>query len=94
MRLFLAAVVSLGVVGSSFAAAPKVAEAPIIAYGTPTTVSISTSAWTVVPAASSLTSRTGIIVSVPSTLNANVVGHLGSCASTSVATTVRPDALS
>lgn len=65
-------------------------EISISAGGTPTTVSISTSAWTKVPAASSLSRRAGIIVSVPASNTANVVGHLGGCSSTAIATTVRP----
>lgn len=71
-------------------ASPLVQETPIRSVGTPTTVAISTSVWTVVPVASSLSGRSGILVSVPATLNANVVGHLGGCTSTAVATTVRP----
>lgn len=65
-------------------------ESSIREVGTPTTVSVSTSAWTMVPAASTLTGREGIMVSLPTTLNAVVVGHLGDCTSTAVATTVRP----
>ena len=65
-------------------------EVSISTIGTPTTVSVSTSAWTMVPAASSMTGREGIMVSLPTTLNAVVVGHLGNCTSTAVATTVRP----
>lgn len=71
-------------------AAPRVEEMPITAVGTATTVSISTAAWTVVPTATSLTSRNGMLVSVPSTNNANVVGVIDVCGGTSVATTIRP----
>jgi hypothetical protein len=65
-------------------------EVSISTVGTPTTVSISTSAWTMVPAASTLATRNGINLSVPASLNAVVVGHLGDCTSTAIATTVRP----
>ena len=65
-------------------------EVSISTVGTPTTVSISTSAWTKVPATSSLANRNGILLSVPATLTANVVGILDGCTSTAVATTVRP----
>lgn len=58
--------------------------------GTATTVSVSTSTWTKVPAASSLARRAGVVVSVPASNTANVVGHLGGCSSTSIAITVRP----
>ena len=71
-------------------ASPLVQETPVKSVGTPTTVSISTSAWTLVPAASSVSGRSGLIVDAPATLNANLVGHLGGCTSTAVATTVRP----
>lgn len=65
-------------------------ESSIREVGTPTTVSISTSVWTMVPAASTLTGREGLMVSLPTTLNAVVVGHLADCTSTAIATTVRP----
>lgn len=71
-------------------AAPRVEEMPITEVGTATTVSISTSAWTEVPAATSLKSRNGLLVSVPATSNANVVGVLINCGDTAPATTVRP----
>jgi hypothetical protein len=71
-------------------AAPRVEEMPITKVGTATTVSISTSAWTAVPTATSLTSRNGLLVSVPATSNANVVGVLINCGETAPATTVRP----
>jgi hypothetical protein len=71
-------------------ASPLGTETPIRSYGTPTTVSISTSAWTLVPASQSLSGQTGILVSLPASASAVMVGHLASCTSTSVATTVRP----
>jgi len=94
MNLKLKFVGILGVLASfafsAQAAVPLVGEAPIKGYGTPTTVTVSTSAWTRVPAASSLTGRAGLLVALPASSNANMEGHLGSCTSTSVAKTVRP----
>lgn len=78
--LFIAAFVS---------AAPTVKEAPIEVVGTATTVSISTSAWTAVPTASTLARRVGIKVSNPSSNSANIVCILGD-GTPSEATTVRP----
>lgn len=86
-RFFVALLVSGAAVAFG---APRVEEMPITAVGTATTVSISTSAWTLVPAATSLTSRNGILVSVPATLNANVVGVLAACGGSTPATSVRP----
>ncbi len=71
-------------------ASPLVQETPVKSVGTPTTVAISTSAWTKVPASSTLSGRSGVIVDAPATLNANLVGILDSCTSTAVAITVRP----
>ena len=62
----------------------------IKSYGTPATISISTSAWTKVPAATALSARAGFVVSLPASASANMVGHFGDCTSTAVATTVRP----
>lgn len=75
-------------------AAPPVAEAPINGYGTPTTVSISTdtsfvAAWTKIPT-SQTSGRMGIFVSVPAANTGALVGHLGNCTSTVIATSVRP----
>jgi hypothetical protein len=87
--LFLGLMLPLGAMAAP-KFAPRVMEAELSQFGTPATVSVSTSAWTKVNPSSSLTSRSGIIVSVPSTNNANVVGILGNCTSTAIATTVRP----
>lgn len=89
IKRILSAVLLLGVASTGFAS-PLVREAPISSVGTPTTVSVSTSAWTLVPASQTQTGQTGIVVSNPSTNNAAMVGHLAGCSSTSVATTVRP----
>lgn len=70
-------------------ASPLVTESPIISLGTASTVSISTSTWTKVPATSTLGARTGIKVNNPSTNNASVVCTLDTTAPT-IATTIRP----
>lgn len=90
-RLALASLVSMLSVGlyaeSNYA--PMVEEATILGYGTPATISISNSAWTKVPT-TAYGSRSGFVVSVPASNNANMVGHLANCTSTAIATTVRP----
>lgn len=68
--------------------APLVVEAPVKGYGTPTTVSISTSTWTQIPT-SQTSGRLGVFVDNPNG-NSVMVGHIGDCSSTSIATTVRP----
>lgn len=87
MKLWIVAFILA--IGSLIHGAPMTMEAPIRDYGTPTTVSISTSAWTMVPTTST-TGRIGIYVDVPATANASMVAHIGNCTSTAVATTVRP----
>lgn len=77
-----------GTVGGGDAVSTQ--ELSFSAFGTPTTLSVSTSAWTLAPAASSLTSRTGVTVSVPASNTANIVAHVGDCPSTAVAISVRP----
>lgn len=89
MRRFLIFAATFTVAQTLFAAS-QVAEMPVTQYGTPTTVSVSTSAWTKVPATSSLTGRVGILVKNDFSNNAKMVGILDSCSSTSIATTVRP----
>lgn len=72
--------------------APMVAEAPVSGYGTPVTISVSTGpagAWTKVPTTQT-TGRMGIILDIPASATGPLVGHLGNCTSTAVATTVRP----
>ena len=70
-------------------AAPLVTESPVISPGTPVTVSISTSTQTKVPT-SQTSGRTGIFIDNPSTNTAVVVGFLGDCTSTALASTIRP----
>lgn len=85
------AVLSLAVLSTINAkAAPLVTEAPITSGGTPSTLSVSTSAWTKAPETSTLPGRTGVLISVPASNTANMVGHIASCTSTSVAISVRP----
>lgn len=79
--------------GASSVLALDVEQKPVRYVGTGTTVSISTSAWTLVPASSSLTSqdRSGIKVSNPSTNNAAFAAILSTSSVTpGEATTVRP----
>lgn len=87
MKLFLFLCLSL--CGASVMAAPLVAEAPIMGVGSGTTVSVSTYAWTELPTTSTLSSRSGIKISNPSTNTGNVVCILATTTPTE-ATTVRP----
>jgi hypothetical protein len=73
----------------AFAAGVPTIESPIRDYGTPTTVSISTSTLTKVPT-SQTSGRIGIFIDAPSTNSGRTVGFFGDCSSTSIATTVRP----
>lgn len=70
-------------------AAQPVAEAPVNGYGTPATISISTSTLTMVPTTQT-TGRIGIYLDNPATNNARVVGFIGNCTSTALASTIRP----
>jgi len=86
--LLAGAVMMLGAVAF---AAPRVSEQSVTDVGTATAVSISTSAWTKVPASSSLTSRTQIRIGLAAGLNAGMGGILGDCdTSPSEAITVTP----
>ena len=69
-------------------AAPLVSEAPINGYGTPVTISVSSTTFTKVPS-SQTSGRMGVFVSLPQG-NTGMVGFYGDCNSTSIATTVRP----
>lgn len=88
MRFVTLSVVSMLFVGKCFAA-PPVAEAPISSYGTPVTISISTSTLTQVPSTTT-TGRIGIFVDAPASNSARVVGFFGNCTSTALASTIRP----
>ena len=92
--MFRAVVASLGLVAalSTFvrASSPLVAEAPVNSVAAATTVSISTSTWTLVPT-SNTAGRFGVLVNNPSGNNARMVGVLSTNSSTPTeATTVRP----
>lgn len=71
-------------------AAPDVEEESMHYAAAASSVSISTSAWTVVPTTSGLNYRSGIKVNNPSTNNASVVGILSRSASPSDSITVHP----
>lgn len=72
-------------------AAPTVKEAQIVDVATATTVSISTSVWTKVPAGTPTGNRSGILINNPSSNTAVMVGVLSTNAtSPTEATTVRP----
>jgi hypothetical protein len=73
----------------SYAGKPLVAEAPINAVGTPVTVSISTSTLTKVPTTNTA-GRAGFFLDNPATNSGRMVGFLGNCTSTAVASTIRP----
>lgn len=70
-------------------AAPLVAEAPINGYGTPETVAISSTTLTKVPT-SQTSGRLGIFIDNPSTNTSSMVGFMGNCTSTALASTIRP----
>jgi hypothetical protein len=87
----LISTIALGWASDAFGAVSPVREQSYTAVGTATTVSISTSAWTKVPATSSLTGRHGIIVDCPAANSANVAAIISSNSSAPTeATTVRP----
>jgi hypothetical protein len=70
---------------------PAVREQSFTAVGTATTVSVSTSAWTLVPAASTLTGRTDVCFDEPATNNANMSATIStSSVVPGEATSVRP----
>lgn len=79
--------------GSLFAAGIRVSESPIADYGTPVTVSISSTTITKVPT-SQLSGRFGIYISNPSTNIGDVAGFFGNCSSTALASTIRPIVIS
>ena len=66
-----------------------VKEAPIYKVGTATTVSVSTSTWTKVPTASTLTRRAGIKVCNRLSNNASIYGVISTAAPT-ISTTTTP----
>ncbi len=70
-------------------AVPMVAEAPVLGYGTPATVAISSTTMTKIPT-SQTSGRIGIFLDNPATNSQRIVGFIGDCTSTAIATTVRP----
>ena len=88
MKKIIFTLAVLGLAGICHAATP-VAEAPVKDYGTPVTISISTSTLTMVPS-SQTSGRIGIFLDNPGTNNARVVGFYGNCTSTALASTIRP----
>jgi len=68
-------------------AAPIYAEAPIKSVGTPATIAVSSTTLTKVPT-SQTSGRMGVYINNPST--SSVVGFMGDCTSTSLASTIRP----
>lgn len=78
-----------GAAKTAFAAGVPTIESPIRDYGTPVTVSISTSTLTMVPT-SQTTGRLGIFIDAPSTNTGKMVGFFGNCTSTALASTIRP----
>lgn len=76
-------------VESVVAAAVPTLETPIKSYGTPVTVSISSSTLTKVPTSQTV-GRTGIFLDAPNTNTGYIVGFMGDCTSTALAATIRP----
>jgi len=86
--------IAFGVMLSCFVlvySAPIFTESPINGYGTPVTISISSTTLTKVPS-SQASGRVGVYVNNPST--SSVAGFFGDCTSTSLASTIRPIQLS
>jgi hypothetical protein len=79
--LFLALIVK--------AAAPLVTDAPVLGYGPPVTVAISSTTLTKVPTTQT-SGRVGIYFDNSSTNTARMVGFFGDCTSTSLAVSIRP----
>lgn len=74
-------------------AAPLVTESPIRTVGTPATIAVSSTTLTMVPTTQTA-ARLGIFIDNPSTNTENIVGFIGNCTSTALASTIRPIELS
>lgn len=85
---FVLALVLIASLSVAVFAAPPVMEAPINGFGTPVTVAVSSTTLTKVPS-SQTSGRVGVYVSLPAG-NTGMVGHIGNCTSTSLASTLRP----
>lgn len=68
-------------------AATDIIQYPMVSFGTPTAVTISSSVYTnATPVAARISGLTAVLIDVPST-NSNIVhGHLGNCTSTAIST--------
>lgn len=88
--LFFGAFFVFGFIAVLKGAGIRVVESPVLGYGTPTTVAISSTTWTKVPT-SQASGRFGVYIDpeIKSSTH-SFVGHLGDCTSTSIAVTVRP----
>lgn len=80
--------VFFGFVGVCYSAGALVVESPVSNYGTPVTLSISSTTLTMLPS-SQTSGRVGVFLSLPQG-NTGMVGFLGNCTSTSLASTIRP----
>lgn len=80
-------------IASVCSAAPPVMETPILGYGTPVTVSISSTTLTKVPTTQT-SGRVGIFLNNPTTNAQPVSGFYGNCTSTALAATIRPITIS
>jgi hypothetical protein len=89
MKKLVLATLFLSLAGMALAAGVRVLDTPILGYGTPASVDVSTSTWTKLPTSQTV-GRVAVYVDNPSANNAAVVAHIGDCSSTSIATTVRP----
>lgn len=68
-------------------AAVETIERGVATYGTPTAVSVSTSAYTnVTPVSVRINTMSGVLIDNPSTNTGTVHGHIGNCTSTSIST--------
>ncbi len=75
--------------GYAHSAAALVNESPILGYGIPVTIAISSTTLTKVPSTQT-SGRFGIFVSNPSTNSGSISGFMGDCNSTTLASTIRP----
>jgi len=90
MRLFFVLVTTL-ILPVWAGAAPLYTETPVNGFGTPASISISSTTPTMVPSTQT-SGRTGVWISLPynTPTGLPVVGFYGNCSATSVASTIRP----
>ena len=77
-------------IASAVYASPLVVERPITACVDPTTLSVSTSAWTQAPATSNCAGRTVVTVTNPAANSAVIAAYSENSTTASVAITVNP----